>query len=421
MIDAMTDQQKEVKSYLQAARNIGNYLAREAIWIDDKCNWTGHEVTVVDGKFVNAVTSCGIELYSGLSGVALFLTELYSITKDPLLLHTLDGTLNTIFYNLESNSLGNYAYYSGKIGLGFTLNRIGKRLHREELASKGLDIVKSVQNEKILDHEVDVISGPAGSIPPLLKLYHQENDQTFLDIAIKCGDFLLDKATEKDGMFSWKTVDDNYGLTGYSHGASGMASALLDVYAVTQDRKYWDASMGGFRYEQSWFNQKEQNWPDLRKHNGQGTPICGMMWCHGAPGISIAHMKAYELTKDDFFLQSAKIALRTTLRGVMSDLQTNPSANFSLCHGLAGNSDILLVASDFFGDSQYRAAAYRAGDLGIKLYDETRTIYPSGVNDPTHQTPGQQENVGLMLGLSGTGLFYLRLYDSKNIPSALIP
>jgi lantibiotic modifying enzyme len=417
----MMTQERDPKSYLQAAHNIGKYLAKEAIWIDDKCNWTGHEVTVVDGKHVNIVTSCGIEFYSGLSGVALFLSELYFITKDSIILHTLDGTLNTIFSNFDSKPLNNYGYYSGKIGLGCALYRIGKKLDREELVSKGLEIVVSVKEEPISDHEIDVISGAAGAIPPLLKLYHHENNPTFLDMAIKCGDFLLDKATVQSDAFSWKTVDPNYGLTGYSHGASGMASALLDLYAVTKDEKYWHASMGGFRYEQSWFNQQKQNWPDLRRYSGQGTPTCGMMWCHGAPGISIALMKAYELTKDDFFLNTAKIALATTLRGVVNDLQPNAFANFSLCHGLAGNSDILLVASDLFNEPEYRNVALRAGDLGIRLYDQTRTVYPSGVNDPTNQTLGRQENVGLMLGLSGTGMFYLRLHDSKSIPSALIP
>ena len=181
MNETMVDKQKDLKSYLQAAHNIGKYLAKEAIWIGDKCNWTGHEVTVVDGKHVNAVTSCGIELYSGLSGVALFLTELYTITKDPLILHTLDGALNTIFYNESSNSLNNYGYYSGKIGLGYTLYIIGKKLDRSELISKGIAIIKSVQSEPIGEQEIDVISGPAGVIPPLLKLYHQENDQEFLD------------------------------------------------------------------------------------------------------------------------------------------------------------------------------------------------------------------------------------------------
>lgn len=420
MSDTMIEEQKDVKSYLKAAHNIGKYLAKEAIWIDDKCNWTGHEVTVVGGKYVNAVTSCGIELYSGLSGVAWFLTELYSITEDPLIVHTLDGTLNTIFHTLESASLGNYSYYSGKVGLGFTLNQIGKKLNREELTSKGLEIVESIKEEQIKDQEIDIVAGAAGAVAPLLKLYYQENDQEFLDLAIKCGEFLMSKAHHDSNTYSWKTVDANYALTGFSHGASGMASALLDLYATTKNEKYWYASMGGFQYEQKWFNQQEQNWPDLRRFNGQGSPKCGMMWCHGAPGIAIAHMKAYELTQEKFFLDGARIALSTTMRGVMEDLQS-PSANYSLCHGLAGNSDILVIASDVFNDPKYRDLAWKAGDLGIKMYDQTRTIYPSGVNDPSQQTKGQQENVGLMLGLSGTGMFYLRLYDSKRIPSALIP
>ena len=421
MIETMIEEKKDVRSYLEAAHNIGKHLSREAIWIEDKCNWIGHEVTLVDGQHANAVRSCGIEFYSGLSGIALFLSELYHITKDPIILHTLEGTLNNIFYNLESNNLNNYGYYSGKVGLGFTLWRIGLKLEREELSAKGLEIVKSIKDEALQRTEIDIISGAAGAISILLKLYFALNDQEFLDMAKKCGEFLLSIAIEENNTFSWKTVDDNYALTGFSHGASGIAVSLLELYDTTKEEKYWNASMGGFRFEQTWYNEKEQNWPDSREFNGQGTPQCMSMWCHGAPGIAIAHMKAYELTQHDYFLGMAKVALGTTFKSVLNDIRNNPGMNFSICHGLAGNSDILLVGSDVFNDPQYRSAAYSAGDLGIQRYDKTRTIYPSGVNDPSRKTMGQQENAGLMLGLSGTGMFYLRLYNSRAIPSVLIP
>lgn len=418
----MIEEKKDVKVYLEAALNIGKYLAKEAIWHENKCNWTGHEVTAVNGHYVNVVKSCDIELYSGLSGIALFLTELYELTKDPIIFHTLEGTLNSIQANLKSNKLNNYGYYSGKIGLGFTLWKIGKKLGDEDLTKKGISIVKSVKDEAITEHEIDIVSGAAGSISALLKLFYQEKDEEFIKMAIKCGEFLLESANKESGFYSWKTVDPNYALTGYSHGASGIASALLELYATTKREEFWHGAIGGFRYEKQWFNQQTQNWPDLREYSGNGNPHCCVMWCHGAPGIAIAHLKAYEMTKQDFFLHEAQTALATTYRGVLNDHKNSDTANFSLCHGLAGNSDILLYANEILNKPEYRELASKTGDIGIHMYDKTNTLYPSGVNDPSGMTGGQQENPGLMLGLSGTGMFYLRLYDSSNrIISPLVP
>ncbi len=407
--------------YVKTAHNIGKYLAKEAIWYKNMCNWAGHEVNIVGDKYETVVKACSIDLYSGLTGIALFLTELYDKTQDPIIMHTLQGTLNTIEYNLEGDKINNFGYYSGKIGAGYTLWKIGKKLRNNEIASKGLAYVKSVKDKEIANHEVDIISGAAGSISVLLKLYYAEQDEECLEIAKKCGQFLLNKTIKNEDTCAWMTVDATNALTGYSHGASGIASALMELYATTKSEEYWHAAMGGFNYEKKWFNDQTQNWPDLREYKGDKPLSYGTMWCHGAPGIAIAQLKAYEMTQHEYFLQEAKIALETTKRAVIQETNPNSKANFSLCHGLAGNADILLYGHQILNIPEYVEVAKKAGDFGISQYDATGVVFPSGVNDPSGLTIGQQENQGLMLGLSGTGMFYLRLDDMMNIPSALVP
>lgn len=406
--------------YVKTAHNIGKYLAKEALWYKDMCNWTGHEVSVFGEKYETVVKACSIDLYSGLTGIALFLTELYTKTQDPIILHTLNGALNTINFNLKNDKLNNFGYYSGKIGAGYTLWRIGKKLANEELSAKGLAYVKSVKDEEIADYEVDIISGAAGSISVLLKLYYAEQDEECLAIAEKCGEFLLKKAMKNGDTYSWMTVDTSNALTGYSHGASGIASALMEMYATTKKEEYWHAAMGGYNYEKQWYNEQTQNWPDLRQYDGKKPLNYGTMWCHGAPGIAIAQLKAYEMTKHDYFLHEAKVALETTKRSIIQETRINSKANFSLCHGLAGNADILLYASQLLENPEYVQIARNVANFGISQYDATGVIFPSGVNDPSGLTIGQQENPGLMLGMSGTGMFYLRLADIM-IPSALVP
>lgn len=409
------------QKYIDTAYNIGKHLCREAIWYKDQCNWIGHEVCLVGGQFQNAVKACGLELYGGVSGIALFLTELNSEVNDPIIERTLKGALQTILKQIDTSELDAFGYYSGKLGIAITLFKIGLFRNDEALKEKALSIINSFKDKEIQSHEIDVIAGAAGAIPSLLKLYSVTQDDNHLQLAIKCGDFLVKQAIKEDDVWFWKTVDPNYGLTGYSHGASGIAVALLELYTHTQNETYWEGAMFGFQYEKKWFNTTTQNWPDLRQYNGQGTPHYGTMWCHGAPGIALANLKAFQLTKHEYFLEEARIALNTTKNSILKELQPNSGANYSLCHGLAGNTDVLLYANQILNTEEFLPIAQQVADRGISLYTNTRTLFPSGVNDPSGITTGQQENHGLMLGLSGTGYFYLRLANRDQIGTALMP
>ncbi len=408
--------------YLKAAHNIGKKLAKEAIWHENRCNWIGHSLEVVDNQYQVTVKACSQEYYNGLTGIAVFLAELYEYTKDRIILHTLEGAVNNIIKQSEDKlNLGDFGVFSGKLGIGYTLYSVGKKINKEEWISKGLDLIRNLEHSEIKDYEIDVISGVAGAIPVLLKIYQEENNKLFLDLAIRCGEFLIKKAIKTPSSWSWLTVDPKHGLTGYSHGAAGISLALLELFITTKQDKYKEAAFFGFSYEKELFNHQEANWPDLREQDGKSQPICGEMWCHGAPGIALSRLRAHQISGLEFFRKEAEIALSTTYKSVQNSFnQANTHANFSLCHGVAGNADILLSGGTFLSNQSLLAIAYQVGDMGIEKYDHTGLNWPSGINDPSGRTPGQQETPGLMLGEAGTGYFYLRLHNPSKVDSILI-
>ncbi len=176
----------------------------------------------------------------------------------------------------------------------------------------------------------------------------------------------------------------------------------------------------GFRYEQKWFSPEKGNWPDLRSHESEKELIYGDMWCHGAAGIALSRIRAYKLTGLQVFYDEAVAALNTTYSNIVTMLNDPQNRfNYSLCHGIAGNADILLYGGQQLENPQFVELAHQVGKRGIELYENNEISWPSGVTDPTGLTAGQEETPGLMLGLAGTGLFYLRLYD-KNVKTALI-
>ncbi|MGH1338773.1 MAG: lanthionine synthetase LanC family protein [Aureispira sp.] len=409
--------------FLQTAYKIAKDLAKDAIWYEDTCNWTGHKIDAINGNFKVVTATLSAEPYSGLAGVATFLSRIVTKINEPILVKTLEGTVNSIINILkEGNELGNYGLFSGKLGTAYHLWTIGKQQNRPEWRAQGLEIITSLADIPVADHEIDIISGAAGAIPVLLEIHEKEQQEVFLTMAKKCGDFLLEKAQKTPQYWSWLTIPEvKYGLTGYSHGAAGIAVGLLELGIYTQDSRYLHAGTMGFNYENQWFDQYGKNWPDLREYKGEGKPNYSAIWCHGAPGIALARIRAYQLTGNQEHQYMAQVALETTYRSVIDNLNGGiEGINFSICHGVAGNSDILLSGAEFFNIYEYRLIAETVGKIGYEQFHRTGLPWPSGVNDPSGRLTGQTTSPSLMLGLAGTGYFYWRLAFPNEFSSVLL-
>ena len=87
--------------------------------------------------------------------------------------------------------------------------------------------------------------------------------------------------------------------------------------------------------------------------------------------------------------------------------------NYSLCHGLAGNAEVLLYGRQVLGRewTDGHVVAFEVANAGIERHAKRGHSWPCGA--------GGGETPSLMLGLAGIGHFYLRLRDQA-MPSALI-
>ena len=154
-----------------------------------------------------------------------------------------------------------------------------------------------------------------------------------------------------------------------------MGLALLELDRATGDGRFRFAAEMAFLYERRLFNEERSNWPDLR-HDLFDQPVDELRravrdgkppvyeetymtaWCHGAPGIGLARLRAFELTGQDVYRQEAEAALRSTLQAVEDEL--SQGGNYSLCHGIGGNCELPLLAAELLGDPELRQVAERA-------------------------------------------------------------
>jgi lantibiotic modifying enzyme len=403
--------------FLETAASLGARICRDALWGGGVCNWIGFSMENLGGRWRNVHRAYGGELYSGTSGIALFLAYLHTATGERAFRRT---ALGAIHHALEHGTAevappARIGAYSGWTGLADAALQIADLLGEDSLRAPARALLAEAAATDSA-RNFDLLAGCAGAIPLLLRA-------AMPDAAVPLGDRLIATASREDFGWSWGEygmpgVKQKGNLLGFSHGAGGIAWALLELHHATGESRFCEAAERAFAYERHWFDATAGNWPDLRDPEMSGIPATDApafmtAWCHGAAGLGLARLRAWELTGDTTYRSEAEIAVATTLvnlRGGSEMSQTNDS----LCHGRTGNSETLIYGAQILGRPEWRRRAEEIALHEIETCAAQRLPWPCG-------TFGSAEVPGLMLGLAGIGYFYLRLADPAATPSVLIP
>lgn len=411
------------KLFLRAAEAIASRLSQEAVWHADRCNWLGAEAAefnLTSRRTGMRYSALGPDLYNGTSGVALFLAELHTATGDVAARRTALGAIGQALSRADAlPQSGRLGLFTGAVGIAFAAARVGTILGEVEVLEQAATLLRDLARQEQQEPEFDLISGAAGAIAALVVLRDILNDEPLLDFALRLGDNLLQAADKSDFGYSWgsPTLPKQRNLTGFSHGAAGVGHALLELFHATGKPEYRIGAERAFDYERHWFDAKVGNWPDFRGEPGRGrrtkAPLSyAALWCHGAPGIALSRLRAFKILKDDVYKAEAITALQTTRETIRKWLHSG-TENYSLCHGLAGNAEVLLYGCHVLGEqlTEDRKLVAEVANAGIETYAKRGGQWPCGT--------GGEETPSLMLGLAGIGHFYLRLHAPKT-PSSLI-
>ena len=253
----------------------------------------------------------------------------------------------------------------------------------------------------------DLVGGEAGATLGLLACAAVFGEGVNLERAAECGARLAARVSTLFGDVTAQRPDD--ALTGLSHGASGMAVALAEIDNARPDRSLTRAQEHALRFERHHFSPIDGNWPDFRHPEVNGIKHYGSAWCHGAPGIALARLRLRQFGATNADLEvEARTALGATAEFTSRALHSG-RYNTSLCHGLAGNAEILWQGRDL--DLSHGSLACEVAAEVARRFTGRQIGWPCPM-------PGG-EHPGLMVGLAGTALFYLRLH-APSLPSLLL-
>lgn len=185
----------------------------------------------------------------------------------------------------------------------------------------------------------------------------------------------------------------------------GIVYALNKLYKLYPDKHIKQCIVNGLQYEDELFCEADGNWKDIRKGSTNGKNLCA--WCHGAGGILLSRISLLgnidnetdEIVKED-------------IRNAVKTMQSHKYLqNPCVCHGIAGNAEILLTYGQQFQDQIASSTAKHfysrlVGSVNSGTFECSRP-YLYGFNIP-----------GFMTGLAGIGYSLLRLLD-PTLPSVL--
>ncbi len=358
-------------------------------------------------------------LYNGNCGIALFLAALDYLRGSSQYRHLTLGALQYTCKVLQSDNADLTQRFTKNIGIGgasglgsiiYSLVTISHFLKEPALIEDAQRFANLITPELIAaDQQLDVMGGAAGAILGLLALYHKTGEKTVLDKAVACGQHLLEHRISINGSpKAWKSFEDKP-LTGFSHGAAGIAYALLRLYSVTQDSNYLEAACDGIAYERSVFSTRAANWPDFRSFTQQnGQPgFSTVSWCHGAAGIGLGRLGGLSILETDEIHQDIEVALQTTQKYGLQGVD-------HLCCGNLGRCEVLLLGAEKLSRPELLAMAQQRAAWVLARAKQAGG-YQLFANLPNHVF-----NPGFFGGTAGIGYELLRLAHPESLPSVLL-
>ena len=391
---------------LQAAITIGDHLLSSAIsGAEGEVTWIGLDMIKEPFWELNVA---GPNLYGGLSGIGLFLAYLGKITEEDRLTLLARQTLTTVLgglRNLNDPAKIPIGAFTGLGGMIYFLTHCGVLWREQELLDKAQELATSLVEAIPHDKSFDVMSGCAGLIAVLLNLNQVRSSSQLLDLAVQCGDHLLQNSTSTASGVGWITISgSSQPLTGFSHGAAGIAWALMKLASASREKRFHTAAVAALKYERSLFSSEHNNWPDLRDfvQKTDGSPYA-TAWCHGAAGIGLARIAMLEHYED--------AEIHAELRAAIQAISARRfGSNHCLCHGDLGNFETLLEAEKQLKEPGLTELVrnYPAAILASIREHGWRCGVPLGVETP-----------GLMMGTAGIGYGLLRLTCPEKVPCVL--
>jgi len=363
-------------------------------------------------------------LYSGTSGVILFLLELHRATGDPLWLQRAREGADELIAVRDPSGTG---LWTGMAGQAFVLHEAARASGQEDCevaARERLATIRSLVRAEppgaVDNQATDVISGSAGVGLFLLWAAEEMEDGESLELAVAAGDWLIAQSQRVElGPQSfgrnWPMVPGGERcMPNFSHGTAGVAFFLARLAQELGDRedaaRFLAAAIDGAHYLQSIAVGEEGAL--VPHHAPGGEELFYLGWCHGPVGTSRLFELLERITGEDAWGSWVERGAHSILA---SGIPERPHPGFwnnvGQCCGSAGVASFFLRLHQRSAKPEHLAFARRLSEdmraRATKEADGRRMHWPQAEHRVRPELIVSQ--TGYMQGAAGIGLWFLEL------------
>ena len=405
---------KEVKKennkvhFFHKAMEIADHIEKEALWDKEKqtVSWIEPLLAGVNEERIY-IAEGDMYFYNGMSGIAVFLfgiqqacgrlSEICNAVKNTLFQYTDNCLMDRNMLLTESTGI-----YCGEASLCYAYQLLFRMTGEQtflEYACKHTVLLTELLEK---DTSYDLVYGNAGAIVALCEMYSLTQNMQYLKAAEKAGDILADHAERQSHGVGWLNKSSQKVLAGMSHGNSGMLPGLVKLGFLLKTDKYQNLIIGCLNYESSLYEEKYNNWADLRQDEAERYQ--SYAWCHGFGGITAARLaclpyagKALEQLLKEDLVRAKKCFLSLQMRKGMC-----------LCHGNMGMLLLLDKYLEYNNSSDLEAVKSLLVSASLKELE------------CDHVMPQEKYAKGLMNGMAGIGYACLKLAGFSSLPDIML-
>lgn len=329
---------------------------------------------------------------NGGCGILLFLIEVYKIKKEPTLLDVIQLGIDwAIDYTKKNKSP--FSFYTGKAGVVYTAIKAYELTHDDQFLKKSELLVEETDLDQWIesqDVELNLYEGLAGALLVLLHLHYCTQSNRTLEIIGKLTKRLLRevKMATSGGIY-WsrgKQLNQIKELCGFAEGTAGISYVFTELGAYFRNPAFFWIAQQSTIYENSFYNEKRQNWPnfhkgritknDLRKLSWRhkwgisrsyfAKPTYCDSWDHGRTGIALSRARCYQATRNEKCAEDFEKAARGV--AYRPNKSSYPGNCTTLKQGLPGVIMLMLEAYRSMNEPLFLDRAKQAARALWKIY-----------------------------------------------------
>jgi type 2 lantibiotic biosynthesis protein LanM len=380
---------------ISTAIRVGERICDIAITNGERATWLIPAFADTN-KLVTTVAE--YDLYNGLSGIALFLGHLGSITGQARFSRLAIAAMSEALalYKAADRDASPFGAFDGISGLAYALVQLASLVDRPEWLGDANRMLHKATRQAGRSSQTDIISGQAGLIVAALAVHRNTNDVALLRRLRPLAQKLRQFATTPATLLPAKAD------AGFAHGRAGIGFALSRWAEATGENGFGATVTALIRFDLEAIDAMRLEPTELKQISERDPSHLG--WCRGWLGAALASLQAKPTP------ESIKPNHNTRYQCIADEIiDFGVEGPLCLCHGALGHMEFLATAAERGllhnpeAANEWRRLLFARLMSGDWVADYGRSL----------------ESPGLMLGLAGTGYALLRASHPQRIPSVL--